>query len=116
MAPPILDSVDKSWLSPDYSCNQVFGICHEFDYQSQSPKGFANRVLSDLPKEVKSNDYHDKLYDMIAKDPHRETLKIALIADPHIDMYYKEGSVANCGSFPICCRGEPATGDQISAG
>lgn len=67
------------------------------------------------PDYLKSNDYVEKLYEIIAADSKtRETYNIIHMADMHVDMDYEPGSDAFCGE-PLCCRainGYPQEADK----
>ncbi len=38
-----------------------------------------------------------------AKQSNRKTIRFVHIADPHLDLWYDEGAIADCGA-PYCCR------------
>ena len=65
-----------------------------------------NQILSSKPFNV-DNDYLDILYkklnSRLATSTSSKTLKIVQIADPHLDLWYEVGSIADCGGS-YCCR------------
>lgn len=61
--------------------------------------------------------YIDSLYlNTDLSDPTREKITFIHFSDAHLDMYYEEGTYADCGSN-YCCRSESAPGqDTVLAG
>ena len=69
------------------------------------------KILSTKPFYV--DNYIDTLYqkmnNRIANSPNSQILKVVHIADPHLDLWYEVGSIANCGGG-YCCRANTYTG------
>ena len=89
----VIDSVIKRFVNGDYICSLI-NICQDTtDYETI--EDFAERVLKDKPetkpKEIVKTKNDDDYY------------KVLQVTDIHLDMEYKEGTVANC-ILPICCR------------
>ena len=89
----VIDSVIKRFVNGDYICSLI-NICQDTtDYETI--EDFAERVLKDKPetkpKEIIKTKNDDDYY------------KVLQVTDIHLDMEYKEGTVANC-VLPICCR------------
>ena len=59
----------------------------------------------------------DRLYEEISLDPlERETITFIHFTDAHLDLYYQEGAIADCGGS-YCCRTESNDGvGQLKAG
>ena len=64
-------------------------------------------ILKDKPKHINNNylndlyeEFNERRYIMAPK-----RLKIVHIADVHIDLFYEEGTIADCG-LPYCCRND----------
>ena len=96
-------------LGPDYLCSRVMKVCHD-PFVELDHKDFVNRVLSDKPEWLKSNDYVHNLYkDLKEKQAQsnepRKTFKAVHFSDAHVDLMYKEGTNAQC-NMPLCCREE----------
>jgi len=70
------------------------------------------KLLNSKPKLAQNNDFVNKLYrDNKSKfnTPGRETIKIALMSDLHIDYDYLPGANNDCGR-PLCCRSDSGMG------
>ena len=89
----VIDSVIKRFVNGDYICS-LLNICTDTsDYESI--EDFAERILKDKP-ETKKNE-------IIKTKNDEDYYKVVQVTDIHLDMEYKEGTVANC-ILPICCR------------
>ena len=89
----VIDSVIKRFVNGDYLCSLI-SICQDTtDYETI--EDFAERILKNKPetkpKEIIKTKNDDDYY------------KVVQVTDIHLDMEYKEGTVANC-ILPICCR------------
>ena len=89
----VLDSLIRRFVDGDYICS-LLNICQDTtDYETIDD--YAQRILKDKPetkpKEVVKTKNDDDYY------------KVVQVTDIHLDLDYKEGTVANC-ILPICCR------------
>jgi len=63
-------------------------------------------VLSEKPEIIANDDYLAQMYEKIYSDPNpRKTLTFLHLSDIHLDLEYKEGTLAQCDSY-VCCREE----------
>ena len=89
----VLDSFIRRFINGDYICSLV-NICNDTT-EYESIEDFAHRILTNKPqvkeKEIMKRKNDDDYY------------KVIQVTDIHLDMEYKEGTVANC-NLPICCR------------
>ena len=107
MADVIIPTLTNFILGPDYLCSRVLGMCDPI-YRELDQNDFIQRVMSDKPESLKSNDFVNKLYDSIAaeqKEGSRKTFKAVHYSDVHVDHKYKEGTKSKC-NMPLCCREE----------
>ncbi len=89
----VVDGVIKGVLDGDHLCDLVH-ICN-FTDRYESIEEFAERVLGDKP-EPKEKKIEPRKND-------EDYYKALQVTDIHLDMKYKEGTVANCIK-PLCCR------------
>lgn len=70
----------------------------------------AYKILAGKPWKV-GNNYIDNLYKQLAQTQpsSRDYITIVHIADPHVDLWYDVGSIADCGN-QFCCRNATYTG------
>ena len=89
----VVDSFIRRFVNGDYVCS-LFKVCNDTtDYESI--EDFAERILKDKPEVEKREIVRTKNDD--------NYYKVVQVTDIHLDMLYKEGTVANC-ILPICCR------------
>lgn len=94
-----------SWNLRDlFFCEEIVKVCDTDYYKPLKIEDFTDRVLSDKPKELENDDFIQNLYKDIAKDKKkRRTIKIAHVADAHVDLDYAVGYAGECNGI-ICCR------------
>ena len=89
----VIDSFIRRFINGDYLCS-LLKVCNDTT-EYESVEDFARRILNDKKKikerEIVKTKNDDNYY------------KVVQVTDIHLDMYYKEGTVANCIK-PICCR------------
>lgn len=106
MAPTFLDLIANDLMTELRLCNEVLGFCERPKVSDLEVSDYKARVLADKPDNTKENDFVNKMYEQIYADTkERETLTFLHISDIHIDLDYKVGTNAVCGSY-LCCREE----------
>ena len=89
----VVDSMIKRFVNGDHLCS-LLNICTDTtDYESI--EDFAERILKDKPETKKD--------EIVKRKNDEDYYKVVQVTDIHLDMEYKEGTVANC-ILPICCR------------
>jgi len=95
-----------SFLSADYFCSEVLGLCSFPTYTKFYAKDYVSDMIALKPSEILDNNYLNNIFGKIASDPNpRKTFKAVHISDPHTDFLYMPGMNSNCDNF-ICCRAE----------
>lgn len=87
-------------------CTYNLNLCNSLDYYPRDLKHDVFDILNGKPEVAKTNDFINKLYDANRdkfNTPGRETIKVVLMSDLHIDYGYKIGADNDCGK-PLCCR------------
>lgn len=87
-------------------CVFNLNLCQSLDYNPRSLRQDVFDILQTKSEVAKQNDFINKLYDQNRNDfskPGRETIKIAMMSDLHIDYQYTIGNDNDCGK-PLCCR------------
>lgn len=106
-------------LTRDRVCDEWLGWCSAPVYEQIDLNNLVTDILSTKPLNIRNDDYLDNMYAEITKDNKpREIFKAVHISDPHLDMLYKEGTLANCKSY-LCCRevdGYPTKEGDLAAG
>lgn len=106
MATPVLDMIGRELFSKERICNEFLEVCAIPSFETITVEQYATRVLAQKPELILNDDYVTNLYSQIYNDPNpRKTLRAVHISDPHIDLMYKVGSLANCPGY-LCCREE----------
>jgi hypothetical protein len=94
-------------LTPEYFCSQTIKVCPAI-YEKIDMWDDILTILSDMPADAPG--YIDNLYQNTdLSDPNREKVTFIHFSDAHLDLYYEEGAVADCGS-DYCCRSGVAPG------
>jgi hypothetical protein len=101
----VVDALSNSILSPDYFCEELAPTCVESGFVQEGHTPYIERVLSDKPNTLKSNDYLNKLYKDIKGKTDRARVRAVHFSDPHVDYQYAEGSDNKCTGY-LCCRVE----------
>lgn len=86
----IYDSIYNHYINADFTCGIVLLLCPA----TESPMNitqFIQRVLKDKPDTP------------LPTPTKKSTFKVLQITDIHIDPYYKENAIVNCGQS-LCCR------------
>jgi len=86
----IYDSIYNHYINPDFTCSLVLLVCPATE-GPQNITQFVQRVLADKPKIP------------LPTPTKKSTFKVLQVTDIHIDPYYKESAIVNCGKS-ICCR------------
>ena len=89
----VMDSFIKRFVNGDYICSLI-NICEDTT-EYESIEDFARRILKDKPP-VKERE-------IVKRKNDEDYYKVVQLSDIHLDMEYKEGTVANC-NLPVCCR------------
>ena len=97
----VIDSVIRRLVNGDSVCS-FFKICNDTT-EYESIEDFAERILKNKP-EIKEKE-------IVKRKNDEDYYKVVQVTDIHLDMEYKEGTVANCIK-PLCCR-ELADDDLI---
>jgi hypothetical protein len=87
-------------------CVYNLNVCQSLDYNPRDLREDVFDILQSKPEIAKSNDFINKLYDSNRdkfNTKGRETIKIAMMSDLHIDYNYVEGNDNECGKI-LCCR------------
>ena len=85
----IYDALIDHYFDSEFVCTKI-GVCDKH-YIELDADDFAREVLKGKPQTE------------VPTFPSEKTLKVLHLADMHIDMFYQEGSEADCGD-PFCCR------------
>ena len=97
----VIDSVIRRFVNGDAVCS-FLKICNDTT-EYESIEDFAERILKNRP-EIKEKE-------IVKRKNDEDYYKVVQVTDIHLDMEYKEGTVANCVK-PLCCR-ELADDDLI---
>ena len=89
----VVDSFIRRFLNGDFVCT-LLKICNDTT-EYESIDDYARRILSDKPE--------TKEREIVPKKSDDNYYKVLQVTDIHLDMEYKEGTVANC-NLPLCCR------------
>jgi sphingomyelin phosphodiesterase len=89
----VVDSFFKRFLDGDWICSLI-KICQDTK-EYESIEEFAERILKDKPESIER--------EVVKRKNDEDYYKVVQITDIHLDMEYKEGTVANCVK-PLCCR------------
>lgn len=116
----ILPIITDDLLSETTFCTFELNLCDMDKWIRRDVKEEVFKLLTQKPEMVKDNNYVNNLYDEhrhLFKSPGRETIKIAMMSDLHIDYDYLEGASNDCGK-PLCCRSDsgPGTSPKNTAG
>ncbi len=100
-----MDALTQLILTPEYFCNRIFQVCDTVTYQTIDLEEAVLAILEDKPSFIEDNNFINNLYTTIINPTSstRKTIKIVHLADPHLDIYYKAGTWADCG-LNYCCR------------
>lgn len=71
-------------------------FCKQYPFKQIDEEDVVAAIIKNKPDIIKNNDFIDKIYLNELSKPGRSTIKLVHISDPHLDLHYKEGSVANC--------------------
>ena len=89
----VVDAFLKRFLNGDFVCT-LLKICTDTtDYESIDD--YAKKILGDKPEK--------KEREIVFRKNEEDYYKVLQVTDIHLDMEYKEGTVANC-NLPLCCR------------
>ena len=89
----VVDAFLKRFLNGDYVCT-LLKICNDTtDYETIDD--YAKKILGDKPE--------TKEREVVPRKNDNDYYKVLQVTDIHLDMEYKEGTVANC-NLPLCCR------------
>jgi len=89
----VVDAFLRRFLKGDYVCTLV-KICNDTT-EYDTIDDYARRILADKPE--------TKEREVVPKKNDEDYYKVLQVTDIHLDMEYKEGTVANC-NLPLCCR------------
>ena len=89
----VVDSFLRRFLNGDYVCT-LLKICNDTT-EYDTIDDYARRILADKPVTKKR--------EVVPKKDDSNYYKVLQVTDIHLDMEYKEGTVANC-NLPLCCR------------
>jgi len=90
MAYIALDSLSDHYLDPEYMC-YTLDMCTSPSYYNANFTNWLTKVFEDKPSSTQQ------------PVSSGETFLFGQMTDMHIDMFYQEGSNADCG-IPECCR------------
>jgi len=96
----------KEILNEQNMCTFIFNVCDMEHWEKIDVNDWVDDLLSKKPKELRNNDFMNKLYKENAPEfgkPGRELLKVVILSDLHLDYSYTEGADNDCGK-PLCCR------------
>jgi len=89
MAPIIIEVIAKSFLSADYMCAGILGICSSPTYTKEYASDYAKAMLATKPELIADNNYINSIYDIINADPNpRKILRAVHVSDLHMDYSY----------------------------
>ena len=89
----VVDAFIRRFLNGDYVCT-LLKICNDTT-EYDTIDDYARRILADKPE--------TKEREVVPKKNDEDYYKVLQVTDIHLDMEYKEGTVANC-NLPLCCR------------
>ena len=89
----VIDSVFRRFIDGDTVCS-FLKICNDTT-EYETVEEFAERILKNKP-EIKNKE-------IIKRKNDDDYYKVVQVTDIHLDMEYKEGTIANCIK-PLCCR------------
>jgi len=117
----LLDVVFNEIITRDRICNESMGVCTHPTIEQIDVRDVVNEILATKPDYLKDDDYLNNLYEQIKQEggiDSREIITAVHVSDLHMDMLYKEGTLASCDGY-LCCReevGYPTSPDQTAAG
>ena len=104
MAPNVFGVLEEYVITKNRICDELLGFCARPYYTELTVEDFTTRVMADKPAIIADDEYINNLYREVRADPNeRKTIKAVHMSDPHIDFWYKEGTLAKCDSYE-CCR------------
>ena len=89
----VVDAVLRRFLNGDYICT-LLKICTDTT-EYETIDDYAKKILGDKPE--------TKEREIVQRKNDDNYYKVLQVTDIHLDMEYKEGTVANC-NLPLCCR------------
>lgn len=94
--PIIFDSLFGHYMNPDYACEFTLALC---------PKTMAIENVTDYILNVTNGEPDTPLPTPTLKS----TFKVLQVSDIHLDPFYQEGAIVDCGGSTVCCRTLPNT-------
>ena len=95
-------------MSEKIFCSFQLGVCDKDKYDNLDADSSVYDILQEKPEPAQTNDFINNLYreqSHLFKTQGRETIKIAMVSDFHLDYGYTTGANADCGK-PLCCRND----------
>ena len=89
----VVEAVIRRFVNGDYICT-LLKICNDTT-EYESIDDYAKKILGDKPETQKK--------EIVPRKNEDDYYKVLQVTDIHLDMEYKEGTVANC-NLPLCCR------------
>lgn len=89
-----------------YLCTFRLGLCERNDYVRRDLNQDVFDIIDSKPASARSNDFINKLYAEHRENfnaVNRETVKVVLMSDLHVDYEYQEGQDNKCDHV-LCCR------------
>ena len=103
-----LKVLSSELITKDRICNENLGLCTHPVIEQIDLQQVVNDILATKPESTKNDDFIDNIYEDIKQSGGivgRDVVTAVHLSDLHIDLLYKEGTNADCGS-PLCCREE----------
>ncbi|CDW88675.1 ser thr protein phosphatase family protein [Stylonychia lemnae] len=108
----IAQSLSQLIITPDYFCSKVTNLCEgKAQYQEVDPQDDIHNILKDKPNHI-SNNFINELYEELGNRRYiaaPKRLKFLHISDLHLDLFYEEGTISDCGQS-YCCRNDTYIG------